>query len=336
MFTSDVPTYGIDLGRDEAKRWEEVIAREKTVAWRLVQEAGGQFERIPELLRWAFARLYQRAGGLYRGEIASWAEALAVSPGTVTILNCAYELSHLRWPRPFGCTAGVRWIEGVGMVQVRSLDWPLATMGAATRLFRLRRGARQFVAVGVPGQVGVLSGMVPQAYSVTINWAPPAAFPSFDFGPAFLLRDTLETCANYESAVRTLTQTPLSTSVFFTVCGTASDQACVIERTQRDAVVRPIAGPVLVQANHHVAGRFVKNNQDILEGEGDDDLFSLAGSGKRAATLSRALAELPAACTPDAAANVLNTEGVLNRDTCQQMVFCPGSGEVKVWRRAEA
>lgn len=335
MFTSDVPTYLIDLGCNESTRWEEVISGEKTVARRLVQEASSQFERVPELLRWVFARLYQRSGGLYRGEIASWAEALSVSLGTATILNCAYELSHLRWPKLFGCTAGVRWVDGLGMVHVRSLDWPLATMGAATRLFRFRRGEREFVSVGVPGHVGVLSGMLPHAYSVTINWAPPVAFPCFDFGPAFLLRDTLETCDSYDAAVRTLTETGLSTSVFFTVCGTEREQGCVIERTQSEAVVRPMPGPVLVQANHHVAGRFVKNNKDILAGESDEDVFSLAGSSQRADTLSRTLVEMCGSCTLDTVANVLNRATVLNEDTCQQMVFCPGSGAVTVWRRNE-
>jgi len=335
MFTPDVPMHLIDLGRSEEDRWQEVISREKPIASRIVQEAAGQFERVPELLRWAFARLYQRSGGLYLGEIAAWAKALGVSLGTVTILNCAYELSHLRWPKLFGCTAGVRWLDGLGMVHVRNLDWPLATMGAATRLFRFRRGAREFVSVGVPGHVAVLSGMLPKAYSATINWAPPVAFPCFDFGPAFLLRDTLETCDSYDAAVRTLTETRLSTSVFFTVCGTAQGQACVIERTQCEAVVRPMPGPVLVQANHHVAGRFVKNNADILEGEAGEDVFSLAGSGQRADALSRTLAEMPCPCTLDTVANALNTTTVLNPDTCQQMVFCPASGDVKVWRRAE-
>jgi hypothetical protein len=335
MFSADVPTYTIDLGRDEAKRWEEAISRERMAARRLVEEAGSQFERVPELLRWIFARMYQRSGGLYRGEIASWAEALNVSLGTVTILNCAYELSHLRWPKVFGCTTGVRWVDGVGMVHVRSLDWPLATMGAATCLFRFRRGAREFVSVGVPGQVGVLSGMLPHAYSATINWAPAAAVPSFDFGPTFLLRDTLETCDSYEAAVQKLTETRLSTSVFFTVCGTERDRACVIERTQSDAVVRKLAEQVLVQANHHAADRFSKNNADILEGANDEDVFSLAGSCKRADTLNRALAEIPDASSPETVANVLIREKVLNDDTCQQMVFYPGKGEVKVWRRIE-
>jgi hypothetical protein len=335
MFAADVPTYTIDLHTDEATRWAEVIAREAEVAGRLVREAGAELERVPELLRWVFARLYRSFGGLYRGEIQSWADALGVSLGTATMLNCAYELSHLRWPKPFGCTAGVRWVEGLGLVHVRTLDWPLATLGGATRLFRFRRGAQEFVTVGVPGQVGVLSGMLPGAYSATINWAPPAAFPSFDFGPTFLLRDTLETCDDYDAAVRALTRTRLSTSVFFTVCGTEPGQACVIERTQRDAAVRELTGPALVQANHHVAGRFAKNNDDILEADEGEEVFSLDGSGGRADTLHNALTSLCLPCTLDDAATALDIPTVLNAFTCQQMVFCPRTGDVKVWRRAE-
>jgi predicted choloylglycine hydrolase len=331
MFTTNVPTHSIDLEHAEAMRWEAVIASEKTAASHLVEEASSQLRRVPELVRWVFSFLYKKSGGLYLDEIASWAEGLGVSLGTATALNCAYELSHLRWPKPFGCTAGIRWVDGLGMVHVRSLDWPLATLGAATRLFRFHRKTRELFSVGAPGHVGVLSGMLPHAYSVTINWAPPVAFPCFDFGPAFLLRDTLETCDTYEEAVSRLTETRLATSVFYAICGTAKDQACVIERTQREAIVRPISGAILVQTNHHVASRFAKNNIDILDGEGDD-VFSLAGSNKRADTLGQSLAKLPPSCSVDTVANSLNTGTVVNQDTCQQMVFCPVSGEVKVWR----
>jgi hypothetical protein len=334
MFGADVPTYRIDLAHAEPKRWAEVISSENEFAGRLVEEAGAEFRRVPELLRRLFARLYQAFGGLYRREMSAWADALGVSLGTVTMLNCAYELSHLRWPKLFGCTAGVRWLDGAGLVHLRNLDWPLATMGAATRLFRFYRGAREFVSVGVPGHVGVLSGMVPGAYSVTINWAPPASFPSFDFGPAFLLRDTLETCDNYEAVVRSLTRTPLSTSVFFTVCGTERGQACVIERTQHEAVVRPMTGPVLVQANHHVAERFARNNDELHEVVEGEEEFSLEGSGCRADTLAGALAGIRLPGTLASAAEVLDVPTVLNKLTCQQMAFCPRTGEVLVWRRA--
>jgi hypothetical protein len=339
MFAADVPTWTIDLEAPESLRWQQVIAAERVAAARLVAEAAREFERVPELLRRIFARLYQLSGGLYRGEIQAWAEALGVSVGTVTLLNCSYELSHIRLPRPFGCTAGVHCSEGLGPVHVRNLDWPLAGLGDATCLFRFRRGSRAFVVVGVPGQVGVLSGMLPGAYSVTINWAPPAGFPMFRFGPAFLLRDTLETCDSYAAAVAALRKTTLSASVFFTVCGTEPGQACVIERTPRSAVVRSLDGPALVQANHHVATRFATNNRDLDDVTEDEQEFSREGSAARAETLARALASrspLGSEVEPGAleeAARVLDAEPVLNKFTCQQMAFCPRTGEVRVWRR---
>jgi hypothetical protein len=335
MFQPDVPTHSINLQTAEAHRWAEVIACEKAVASRVVQEAAQAFERVPELLRWVFARLYKTRGGLYRGEIQAWADALGVSLGTATVLNCAYELSHLRWPKLFGCTAGGRWVDGLGMIHVRTLDWPIVSMGAATRVFRFHKGERAFVTIGVPGQVGVLSGMLPGAYSVTINWAPPAAFPSFDFGPTFLLRDTLETRDSYHAAVQTLAETRLSTSVFFTVCGTEPDQACVIERTQRDAIIRSLTGPALAQANHHLGARFVPYNADLHDVPLGEEDFSLEGSSRRADTLSAALAELPLPCSLEKAAEVLDVPTVLNPMTCQQMVFCPRTGDVRVWRRID-
>lgn len=333
MFRADVPAYVIDLQVNEANRWAEVISHEREAALQLVQEAGKEFERVPELLRWIFGRLYKRSGGLYWDEMEAWAKSLQVSLGTVTILNCAYELSHLPELKLFGCTAGVRWVDGLGMVHVRNLDWPLATMGNATRLFRFRRDGREFVSVGVPGQVSVLSGMVPKAYSVTINWAPPASFPTFDFGPSFLLRDTLENCDTYDEAVRILAQTRLSTSVFYTVCGIEKDQACVIERTRDAAAVRHFVSPSLVQANHHVADDFSQNNAKLPDPEGDEEEFSLEGSSQRSQILGDGLAQIGLSCAFEKAVHPLNTATVLNRYTCHQMVFCPRSGEVKVWRR---
>jgi hypothetical protein len=91
VFHPDVLTYSIDLTKNESDRWSEVITREKDVALLLVQEAAQEFERVPELVRWIFARLYERSGGLYAGEMEAWAHALNVSVGTVTMLNCAYD-----------------------------------------------------------------------------------------------------------------------------------------------------------------------------------------------------------------------------------------------------
>jgi hypothetical protein len=94
-------------------------------------------------------------------------------------------------------------------------------------------------------------------------------------------------------------------------------------------------GTPLVQANHYVTPRFAKNNADILEGEGDEDVFSLAGSTIRAETLKTTLAEMPDLSTLERSTDSLNCATVLNPDTCQQMAFCPARSELKVRRRRD-
>jgi acyl-CoA:6-aminopenicillanic acid acyl transferase len=339
MWTAEVPTYVIDLQQDETSRWREVIDREKLVARELANEAVTEFERVPEVIRWVFGKLYEVSGGRYKQEINTWASVLGVSSGTATLLNCFYELSHVRTgslaARLLGCTAGVRWFDGLGMVQARTLDWSLTNLGNATRLFCFRRGKREFFSVGFPGFVGVLSGMLPHRYSVTINWAPPIAMPSFDFGPAFLLRETLEECDRYDEAVDVLTRTPLSTSVFYTVVGVEKGQACVIERTQSEAVIRQAGASVLVQANHHVAEQFSQHNQGIAETEEGEVESTYADSQRRAATLEEGLKNCSSLSSLAEFVDVIEQAPVLNEATYQKMIICPSSGEIKVWRRLE-
>jgi hypothetical protein len=123
--------------------------------------------------------------------------------------------------------------------------------------------------------------------------------------------------------------------VFFTVCGTEKDQACVIERTPQQASVRSKTGAVLAQANHHVAARFAQNNEELREVVQGEEEFSLEGSTCRADTLSRLLSAIRSPSTLRNAAEVLDIPPVLNKLTCQQMAFCPRTGEVAVWRRAD-
>jgi acid ceramidase len=339
VFTDDVPTYTLDLSLPEAERWREVIARESTSARKLAQQALdgiGGYAALGGAFKWA----YRLSGGRYGEEMKEWARATGLGEGELVLANCSYELSHAaavalgKWSSLLGCTAGVRNVRGLGMVHVRNLDWPLPAFGEATRIFKFRSGRREFMTVGLCGFVGALSGMVPGAYSVTINYAPPVGLPSFQFGPAFLLREVLEECDTYAEAVRMLRDTPLSTSVFFTVCGAKKDEACIIERTSDDAAVRRMKGNVLVQANHHVARKFSGNNAGLDEA-GDDDEPVFATSCERAETLKRELSRVGAGASPDDVASSLDLDPVLNDDTGQQMVFVPKTGAWRVWRWVE-
>lgn len=340
MWTSETPTYVIDLQQDEATRWREVIAAEKITAFRLAAEAALEIENVPEIARWLFGRWYTLGGGPYLKEINAWADALGVSHGTVTMLNCSYELSQLRLGNPLskllGCTAGVRWIDGVGIVHARTLDWPLNSLGNATRLFRFRCGQREFVSIGIIGYLGVLSGMLPHRYSATINWAPPSSLPSFNSGPTFVLRRTLEECDTYAEAVERLTHTPLSASVFYTVAGVEPGQGCVIERTRSKAIVHQMGQGVVTHANHHVAEHFSRSNQDLCAIETSAGESAYENSCRRAEVLAKAILDFQPSRDLEDLEAALSLEPILNENTYQKMIFCPRTGALKVWRRLEA
>lgn len=336
MYTSNVPEYEIDLELPESERWAEVIRKEKRMARRLARQALADYPGWLMTMAGApFKAAYTMMGGRYVGEIEAWAVAMGISAGKTLLLNCAYEFSHVG-ELLLGCTAGVRWVPGIGMTHARTMDWPLPRVGDATRIYQTEK--HEFVSVGIVGFVGVLSGMVPGSYSVTINWAPPVRRPTFDFGPTFLLREVLTECPTYKKAVSVLRSAKLSSSVFFTVCGTKKGEACVIERTHDQAAVRKISGPVLVQANHHVASKFLSNNAPMQDGEYDDEVDDresgsrLEYSRKRADTLEQELLSLPRKCSLDDVAACLDAEPVCNDESYQMMLFHPKSGTLRAWR----
>lgn len=329
MYTSKIPIYTIDLELPEKDRWAHVISKEKETARPLVEEATGGFKTLKPLASRAFEIAYRLFGGRYLGEVEAWADALGVAPGEVLLANCGYELEHFSWV--YGCTAGVRHVPGHGLTLVRNLDWAMDGLGKATRIFRFTKKGHEFVTVGIAGCIGVLSGMVPRKFAIALNWAPPRDFPRFSYGPTFLLREVLEECKTYEDAVYRLKRTEMSTSAFFTVCGAEEGQACVIERTRKDASVRSFEAPVLVQANHYVSQRFRTSNAVIEKKDKDGDSF-IHSSFDRARILTDELSRIDSADSLDDVADCLDAPEVLNEDTHQQMVFCPKTGKYKAWR----
>lgn len=355
--------YTVDLSRPEEERWLELIQEERKVAKVLVRQASQQlnFKGARSLAR-AFVAAYTGFGGRYTQEMDSWAKALGVSAGEIALIQCSYELAHAHHyavsTRPyrvlrsaatkvgdalyklkrkallFGCTAGIRATTRGRMHHVRTMDWPIDGMAAATRIIEFKRGKRSFVTVGMPGMVGVLSGMLPGAYSVTINMAPPHAVPSMrKFGALFLLRETLEECDTYQSAVARLARTPISAAVFFVVCGSKPDQGCVIERTQTGSRIRRFMGPPLVQANHYETAKFRPLNALFEEDDGEGTIFE--GSQQRATALANRLDSLGGFADLQKYSHALSRGPVGNADTAHRMAFCPGSGRMAVWARVK-
>lgn len=323
-YLNKVTSYDIDLNLSESLRWRHVIQSESAVARSLMREVAKDFEAVPWAFRKAIGVGYRQLGGLYTQEMRSWADALGIELSDLVMFQCSYELTQLGHSVSF-CTSGMRYIPKKGMYHFRTLDWPIKRIGEATRLFRLRCDSHDAIIVGLVGHVGALSGMVPGRYSVSLNWAEQTGLPSFtSIGPTFLIRDVIESCDTYSKVVSYLRSEPLFGNAFFSVCGVKRNEACVIERTCREAAVRKIGEEgLLIQANHFVSKKFreLNTDQDLMEDSSD-----------RFEALMEAISHLSASSTNAEISGCLSHPPVQNADSHQKMIFHPSSGSVKVWR----
>ncbi len=163
----------------------------------------------------------------------------------IYLLNLSYE-----WL----CTTGVGPDPaGEGSRLLRTLDWALDGLGRHVVVACQDSAVGPYYNVTWPGFVGVATAMAPGRFSAALNQAPMrraglslpldwlgnriAVWRSHDLPPAHLLRKAFETCATYDGARAMLRETPICLPTIFSLSGAASDEGCVIERTENRAVV---------------------------------------------------------------------------------------------------
>lgn len=187
------------------------------------------------------------------------------------LLNLSYEWS---------CTSAAH-VGGDGRPRLlRTLDWQLPTLGATVLAVEIEDRAGPWLNLTWPGFVGSVQGMAPGRFAAAINQAPgPAtwlgppgdwlaarriAWRSTATPPAMLLRDVFRTCGDFDTALRRLTETPVTLPVFFTLVGTAAADSAIIERMPTRARVHRPATSV---TNHWLNADFFGRSHSILSPE---------------------------------------------------------------------
>src|SRR5947207_5887687 len=186
----------------------------------------------------ATRRWLRRSASPYLSEIEAIAENLKF-PG-IWFLNGSYQ---------WGCTALAR--EDDAPWLVRTLDWPFPGLGRHVEVAHMAGLAGEYYSVTWPGFVGTLTAMAPARFAASVNQAPlwrrtrhPWLRP-YDMAanaartwslrhipPNQLLRQVLETSADYEEAKVRLESTPIARPVIYTLAGCVAGERCVIERTE--------------------------------------------------------------------------------------------------------
>jgi hypothetical protein len=181
----------------------------------------------------------------YLNEIA--AISGLVAGGGVWFVNASYE---------WGCTTRV---DAAPTPRLwRTLDWPFPGLGKHVAVALQDGGAGVYANVTWPGAVGVLTAVAPGRFAAAINQAPmfrrtrAHALVPYDLAlnalgtwrdngswPApHLLRHVFDNCATFDEAVEVLTTLPLARPTLYSIVGASPSQACLIERTRTEAVVK--------------------------------------------------------------------------------------------------
>ena len=233
----------------------------------VVDFAPERFEAVMHMGQKAYGSVVLRLGDhfgrkwLHRnvsplGDMVLATAARTPKPGPIS-LNLSYD---------FGCTTGIgQDPSGVGNRMLRTLDWPLKGLGREVVIVHHDGPSGPYYDVTWPGFVGVVTAMAPGRFSAAINQPPSKrhtvsfwfdtainkwiAWKQTAIPPVHLLRQVFESSESYDQAKHLLTVTPLSIPVFFTLSGTDTDQGCVIERTETQAIVHEAPFSI---ANHWI------------------------------------------------------------------------------------
>jgi hypothetical protein len=174
----------------------------------------------------------------------------------------------------WGCTVGLNAAEAPFMLRV--LDWPLEGLGERLCVFRQAGPAGEWLNLGWPGFVGVITALAPGRFSLSINQPPlpqralarmarrmgadflglavdwlairPERWRHRGLPPAHLLRMVCDTAPDYAAALAMLRDTPLAAGAIFSLAGVNPGEAAVIERAETSHAVIE-AAPTAVAAN---------------------------------------------------------------------------------------
>jgi len=325
------PKFTIALETPPAQRWQPIMAAMKDGFLPFVQWLNKTIpEPIRRLLDPVVAKLDDYIDEPFATELRGVAEiaqklGIGVDLGEILMLNLVYDISA-------GCTSIVGQDKDGNMLHARNLDYSLPGLRNITvQVDYTRNGKLVFTATHFAGYIGVLSGMRPNGWSVTVNERDRDATG----GPieniieglyrggksiGFFLRDALENNATYPDAMNTLQHTFLMAPVYLTVAGARRGEGAVITRERESPKdVWSLTVPTMWFV--------VQTNYDHWLPSGD----------KRAETAIRGMNGMNiSTLTLEGMYQVISTPPVFNKGTEYSTLISPSTGRYETFVRNDA
>jgi len=235
------PHFVISLDAPASERWGPLAAHFQPVAPKLVRRMIGEF-----LPQWAVKPVEAMAAALdehfaapFPDEMRGIASGLNLTLGEVVAINLVYDASAF-------CTSIVAQRPDGSIIHGRNLDFNGASiLRAMTATVDFTSNSTvQYSATTYASYVGILTGLRPKAFTVTVDerdsghwWenAIQAIFNKKAQPMSFTVRETLASENNFTGALATLSTRPLIAPVYFILGGTRAGEGAVITRDRLKA-----------------------------------------------------------------------------------------------------
>jgi len=245
-----VPVNIINLDLPPAQRWTKICSNStyKLIMGQLIDALEHLFDNIT---------LINELGELinnvyfpqeYAQEIKGCAAAMGVEYGWLSWVNMGYEVTS-------ACTSIVAQDKAGKVYHVRNMDfydgiWLTDHLKNLTMTLEYQKGGKTlFHATSFAGYVGVLSGMKPNVFSVSINtrYYPKNGLKNFlleivaaimeknNSLVSFLTRHAMTTQTSFAGALNLLSNGPLIADVYYTIAGPNAFDGAVISRNRLNA-----------------------------------------------------------------------------------------------------
>lgn len=308
----------VDLSLPPEARWNFSTAQSKKAA-KLADYYYHDLASATDMLDQIESLAVQIIPSEYMAEMEAIARMTDIPLGRIILCNSYYDLI-----KPLiGCTAFA--FDGPhGPIHARNLDWWTDNnlLGECSELFYFTGApAGDFYAVSWAGYTGVLSGMAPGRFAISLN-AVISSDPFELSTPVCLkIREAFETCKTYKEAISFLQQMTLPTDCLLLVSGPKSGEYCVIERTPKRQVTRTQIDKFIAVTNGYRLLESQTNNLDGSLQETSDGRYN------RICELGQSRPNNLKSCL-----DYLSDKNVFMQNlTVQQMAFCVATGDI-FWR----
>ncbi|KAK3098609.1 hypothetical protein FSP39_021198 [Pinctada imbricata] len=326
------PRYQINLDLPEEQRWTELMKNYAQIGPDAYNVIYSYVHSLPpplpnitiKVIEMVAADVDQYLPSPYAAEMRGIAKSLNIDLGLIVGMNILYDVTAFCTSIVMQDSKGVIW-------HARNLDYSYTDMlrNITVQVDFIQNNKTVYSGVTYAGYVGLLTGMRPKAFTITIDERDQGAWwENFLIGIidrkaepiGFLIRDVLANETTFESAVKRLSFTTTEASAYFIVGGVGKDEGVVITKGR----IAPVDTWQLDTAN----GRWYEVETNY------DHWGPVPKTDDRRDPANKKMVAMGQNVTVDNLFDVMSTVPVLNDDTTYTIIMSASQPDItKVWIR---